>query len=69
MISSYVPVVTIFMRLSKTANLSKAFDLLVRTAKQLAFSLNGELRDKDHNPLTLQTIDRYRNRIELFSKI
>ena len=55
--NKYIQGVSIFMLSAKVTDPRKAFDALVRTAKQLAFSLNGELRDQHHNPLTLQYIE------------
>ena len=57
MFNKYIQGVSIFMLSAKVTDPRKAFDALVRTAKQLAFSLNGELRDQHHNPLTLQYIE------------
>jgi len=58
----FIPGVTIFM-VPTMVSAPKAFDAMVRTAKQLAFSLNGELRDQYHKPLTLQIIDKYKHDI------
>jgi cell division protein ZipA len=63
----FIPGITIFMIPAMVSEPKKAFDALVRTAKQLAFSLNGELRDQHHNPLTLQIIDKYKHSIEVYS--
>ena len=64
----FIPGVTIFMMPAMVRDPKKAFDALVRTAKQLAFSLNGELRDQYRNPLTLQIIDKYKRNIEFYTK-
>ena len=65
----HIPGITIFMVFSKVADPLKAFDALVRTARQLAFSLNGELRDKYRNPLTLQTIDSYKSNLKSYAPV
>ena len=66
----FIPGITLFMTLSKDKQSQQiTFDLLVRTAKQLAFNLNGELRDQKQNPLTLQTINFYRNNIDTYANL
>lgn len=40
-----------------------AFEKLIRTAKQIAFALNGELLDHFKLPLTLETIEQYRREV------
>lgn len=61
--NGFIPGVTLFMSANSKIDSNLAFDLLVRTAKQLGFSLNGELRDHNHRPLTVQTIERYRSMV------
>lgn len=63
MTHGFIPGVTLFMSASGKIDSNLAFDLLVRTAKQLGFSLNGELRDHNHKPLTIQTIEKYRSMV------
>ena len=63
----FVPGITMFTVFSNVTDPRKAFDVLVRTAKQLAFGLNGELRDQYHNPLTLQIIEGYKSNLEAYS--
>lgn len=48
----------------KTTNRLLAFEQLIRTAKQLAFVLNGELLDHHRQSLTLTTIDTYRKQLQ-----
>jgi cell division protein ZipA len=64
---NFVPGVTLFMQASMQQDNLHAFELLVRTAKQLAFSLNGELHDAEHAPLTMQTIEKYRQMIQHYA--
>lgn len=48
----------------QTSNPSLAFEQLIRTAKQLAFVLNGELLDHKRFALTLPTIATYRTQAQ-----
>lgn len=57
------PGVTLFLTMSKTTNPMSSFELMIRTAKQLAFSLNGELFDLNRDRLTLQSIEQYREKV------
>lgn len=59
----HVQGITLFLCVREGIDVNKAFDCMVRTAKQLGFSLNGELRDQEHRPLTLQTIESYRSKL------
>ena len=59
----YIKGITLFMILPKIKKPTEAFDLLIRTAKQLAFTLNGELLDQDHKPLTLQIVQDYKRKV------
>ena len=63
-----VPGITLFMQLDSMVNNEKSFDLLVKTAKQLAFILNGELLDDEKEPLTLQTLSDYKAMVKAYSK-
>lgn len=63
----FIPGITLFTVFSNVAEPRQAFDTLVRTAKQLAFGLNGELRDQYHNPLTLQIIENYKSNLGVYS--
>lgn len=59
------PAITLFF-LTTTPNHSiYAFELMLRTAKQLAVRLDGELKDDRHRPLTAHIIQQYRDRIRM----
>lgn len=55
----HVPGITLILLPEQIDNPHLAFDKLVRTAKQLAFTLNAELLDHERKALTLETIERY----------
>ncbi len=59
----HVPGVTMILRPSKVINPAVALDKMVRAAKQMAFTLNAELLDHERKPLTLTTIEKYRNQL------
>lgn len=61
----HVPGITLIFLPEQVSTPTKAFDKLIRTAKQIAFAVNGELIDHSRSPLTLSTIDQYRANIEL----
>ncbi len=52
--------VTLVLLPDELVNPLNALDKLVRTAKQMAFALNGELLDENKQPLTLATLEAYR---------
>lgn len=54
------PGLTLFFVLEKPNQSIAAFELMLRTAKQLAMRLDGELKDSQHKYLTLPTIEKYR---------
>lgn len=54
--------VTFFFVLEKQNKSIAAFELMLRTAKQLAMRLDGELKDEQQKFLTLQSIEKYRER-------
>jgi cell division protein ZipA len=59
------PGITLFF-LTTTPNHSVyAFELMLRTAKQLAIRLDGELKDDRYKTLTAQIIESYRGRIRM----
>lgn len=62
------PGVTLFLSFDELTNPMSSFELMIRTAKQLAFSLNGELFDIDRERLTLQTIEQYRERVRKYQR-
>jgi cell division protein ZipA len=55
-----IPGVTLILLPERVSDPVAAFDKLVRTAKQLAFAVNGELLDHMRQPLTTATIEKYR---------
>jgi cell division protein ZipA len=66
--SKFIDGVTLFMTVNACIDVNHAFDLMVRVAKQLSFTLNAELKDQNHKPLTIQTIERYKERVLLFAE-
>ena len=46
----------------------KAFELMLRTAKAIADTLDGELKDENRSVLTSQTIEHYRQRVRDFER-
>lgn len=61
----YIPGITLILVPEQLKNPQAGFDKFVRTAKQLAFVMNGELLDHQRQPLTLATIEAYRKKIQL----
>lgn len=57
------PGITLFFALTNPNESIAAFEVLLRTAKQLAMRLEGELKDEQHKSLTIDTIDHYRERV------
>lgn len=69
------PGVSLFMALplehddnDAAPNSLQAFELMLRTAKAIAQSLNGELKDENRSVLTTQTVEHYRQRIRDFER-
>lgn len=58
---------TIIMQLPGPEDGLKSFNIMVEHAQRLAAFLNGDLLDKDRNPLTKQTISLYKEQVQLFS--
>lgn len=56
----HIPGITLILLPDQTQNPVLAFDKMIRAAKQIAFAVNGELMDHFKNPLTLETINQYR---------
>jgi len=54
------PGITLFFLTSTPNHSVYAFELMLRTAKQLAIRLDGELKDDRHRALTSQIIESYR---------
>ncbi|HXH55640.1 MAG TPA: cell division protein ZipA [Gammaproteobacteria bacterium] len=59
------PGITLFFLTSTPNHSVYAFELMLRTAKQLAIRLEGELKDDRHKVLTSQIIESYRERIRI----
>lgn len=63
MVNEKIPGISIIMVVEDLADPAYGFDLMVKTAKQISFVLNGELLDKEFKPLTLNTIEIYRKQL------
>jgi len=59
------PGVTLFFTATRPNQAIAAFELMLRTAKQLMMRVDGELRDEKRRPLTIQAIEDYRARVRL----
>ncbi len=57
------PGLTLFFTTTRPNQSIAAFELMLRTAKQLAQRLEGELKDDKHRPLTPLSIENYRDRV------
>lgn len=57
------PGLTLFFAPQSRNQAIATFELMLRTAKLLAQRLDGELRDEDRRPLTLSSIEKYRERV------
>jgi len=57
------PGLTLFFTTTRPNQSVAAFELMLRTAKQLAERLDADLKDDKHRPLTIQAIEAYRDRI------
>lgn len=64
LMQEHVPGVTLILITDAVSNPLFALDKLVRTAKQMAFSLNAELLDDKRQPLTLETIEHYKRQAQ-----
>lgn len=62
------PGVSLFMTLPLKADSMQSFELMLDTAKTLAESLNGELKDEQRSVMTRQTIEHCRQRILDFER-
>lgn len=65
--SFVTPGITLFFKIERPNQAIAAFELMLRTAKQLAMRLDGEIKDDIQKYLTLPTIEKYRNRMRLGS--
>lgn len=61
------PAITLFFTITEPNQSVAAFELMLRTAKQLAMRLDGELKDDGRQTLTIHGIEKYRERIRLKS--
>jgi cell division protein ZipA len=59
------PGLTLFFSSVRPNQSIAAFELMLRTAKLIALRLDGELKDQNRHTLTLQKIERYRERIRM----
>jgi FtsZ-interacting cell division protein ZipA len=57
------PGLTLFFNTTHPNQSVAAFELMLRTAKQLAQRLDGEVRDDKRKPLTITLIETYRERV------
>lgn len=64
----HVPGVTLIFLPERLNEPLDAFDKFIRTAKQVAFAVNGELVDHERRPLTLATLDNYRKETQAVAK-
>lgn len=58
--------VSMFLALPSPINNLEAFDMMLKTARQLCATLDGEMKDDHRNVMTAQTIEHYRQRIRDF---
>lgn len=58
-----IPGITLFFVLSDPNASIAAFEVMLRTAKQLAIRMDGEVKDDRYQTLTLQAIERYRSKV------
>lgn len=63
-LDSYItPGITLFFSPTTRNHSIAAFELMLRTAKILASNLDGELKDQNRRPLTLEGIEKYRQNV------
>lgn len=63
-LESYVtPGLTLFFSPTTRNHSIAAFELMLRTAKILAAALDGEIKDQNRRPLTLEGIEKYRKTV------
>lgn len=62
-----IPGVSFFLTLPGVNSL-QAYEIMIDSAKRLAFELNGELLDVQQAPLTRQLVDHYRERVSEFER-
>lgn len=64
LLQEHVPGVILILLVDRVKNPQFALDKMVRTAKQMAFSLNAELLDDQRQTLTLETIEQYKRQVQ-----
>ena len=62
------PGVSLFMTLPINADSMQSFDLMADTARTIAETLNGELKDEQRSVMTRQTLEHCRQRIRDFER-
>ena len=62
------PGVSLFMTLPINADSMQSFDLMADTARAIAETLNGELKDEQRSVMTRQTLEHCRQRIRDFER-
>lgn len=63
MSSFATPALTLFMRISAAKNPTQAFELLLTAAHQLVEELGGTLCDEKRNPLSMEKLTSWRERV------
>jgi cell division protein ZipA len=63
------PGVSLFMTLPINADSMQSFDLMADTARAIAETLDGELKDEQRSVMTRQTLDHCRERIRNFERM
>ena len=63
------PGVSLFMTLPINADSMQSFDLMADTARVIAETLNGELKDEQRSVMTRQTLEHCRQRIRDFERM
>ena len=61
--SFVTPGLTLFFQVDRPNQSIAAFELMLRTAKQLMMRLDGEIKDDQYKFLTLPIIERYREKV------
>lgn len=59
--------VTLFFEVKDADTSLHSLEILVKTAKQLSFRLNGELVDRQHRPMNKATLENYKQKIQTIS--
>ncbi|MDO7673787.1 MAG: cell division protein ZipA C-terminal FtsZ-binding domain-containing protein, partial [Reinekea forsetii] len=60
------PGVTLFMQLPTAANTLEAFDHMYEMGRYLAKHLDADMLDEDHNSVTPQRLEYYREKLRSF---